>query len=131
MKKIAVTAALAAIATVTISAHAATTGANGGSTTASTNITLTAGTGAGAGLKENVTLQLSSGNVASVVYDDVQVAYGYSVGSSKGKGTAFRGSSKGGAITDKLADGTTPIRTTPATAGSDLDAAATASASGT
>lgn len=98
MKKIAVTAALAAIAAASIApAHAATSGTTAGGTQATSVQISPATTGIGAGVKEIVKVQLSANNNGAVVYDDTAVSYGISVGSTKGKGINYRASSGGGA----------------------------------
>jgi hypothetical protein len=104
MKKIAQIAALAAIASVTVSANAATQATNTVGTSG-TSIVITPTTTATAGdlefgLKETVTLQLSTGNQGAVVTNSSSTTYGYAVGSTKGKGKIYSGASSGGAIVE-------------------------------
>ena len=109
MNKITTIAALAAIASVSLSANATgiTTGLTEAATTA-TKITVSATTdtsAVGGGLKENVALQISIGNVAVVSYNATSNTYGYAAGNTKGKGHVFSGASSGGAIVDTATSG--------------------------
>ncbi|RTL56420.1 MAG: hypothetical protein EKK46_04200 [Rhodocyclaceae bacterium] len=108
MNKITHVVALAAIASVSLSAGAVTTGLTTPATAGANTVALTATTDTslvGGGLKENVNLQLSNGNIAVVDYNPTANAYGYAVGSTKGKGKVYSGTSGGGAITETATTG--------------------------
>lgn len=117
-KKIAHLAALAAIASVSISAHAVTAGITTPAT-AATSFTVTASTtatAAGYGLKETVTIQLSAGNIAIADYNATANVYGYAVASTKGKGRVYVGKSSGGAIVESTSAAAVPTITEVTTA---------------
>jgi hypothetical protein len=96
MKKIQ-TVSFALLAFFAVSAaNAATTG---GSPTAASSIALT--TADCSGLKEDVTIQLSSANFGSVTCPDAATV-GVGVANMKGKGNSYAASSNGGAVTETI-----------------------------